>query len=79
MAFPDFVAMIGKVLAIEVTFTPTETSGLPALDEMLVAQSEYNSLYNATPVPNPDLVALGVKFGTIKEFMETEAKKHIGA
>jgi hypothetical protein len=29
-------------------------------------------------VPNPDLVALGVKFGTIQEFLETEVKPRFG-
>ncbi|KAJ7867644.1 hypothetical protein B0H13DRAFT_1897484 [Mycena leptocephala] len=32
-------------------------------------------LYSTTPVPNPELVALGPKFGTIEEFMGTEVKK----
>jgi hypothetical protein len=32
-------------------------------------------LYSTTPVPNPELVALGPKFGTMEEFMGTEVKK----
>jgi hypothetical protein len=39
-----------------------------------LAHAEYSGLYGATPVPNPELVALGVKFGTVEEFMETELK-----
>lgn len=38
------------------------------------ALAEYSGLYTATPVPNPDLAALGVKFGTVEEFLETEVK-----
>jgi len=29
-------------------------------------------MYTDTPVPNPALVALGVKFGTMEEFIKTE-------
>lgn len=29
-------------------------------------------MYKDTPVPNPDLVALGVKFGTLDELIATE-------
>jgi hypothetical protein len=29
-------------------------------------------VYNDTPIPNPDLVALGVKFGTVEEFIQKE-------
>jgi hypothetical protein len=29
-------------------------------------------MYNDTPIPNPDLVALGVKFGTVEEFIQKE-------
>jgi hypothetical protein len=39
------------------------------------AQTEYNGFYTSTPIPNPDLTALGAKFGTIEEFVETELKK----
>jgi hypothetical protein len=39
-----------------------------------LAHAEYSGLYGTTPVPNPELVALGVKFGTVEEFMETELK-----
>jgi hypothetical protein len=28
--------------------------------------------FNDTPVPNPDLVALGVQFGSMEEFVKTE-------
>ncbi|KAJ7123608.1 hypothetical protein C8R44DRAFT_840549 [Mycena epipterygia] len=75
MTLPDLAAMTAKALGVEVTFTSIATTGIPQVDEMFAAHSEYNGLYTATPVPNPDLVALGVKFGTMDEFME-EVKKH---
>ncbi|KAJ6585549.1 hypothetical protein B0H19DRAFT_1110029 [Mycena capillaripes] len=78
MTYPDLTAMVSKALGVEVTFTSIASSGIPTLDEMFAAQAEYNGLYTATPVPNPDLVALGAKFGTMEEFMETEVKKRFG-
>jgi hypothetical protein len=35
-------------------------------------------MYNDTPIPNPDLVALGVKFGSMEEFIETEIVPRFG-
>ncbi|KAJ7705002.1 hypothetical protein B0H17DRAFT_1193491 [Mycena rosella] len=41
------------------------------------AHAEYSGFYTATPVPNPDLVALGVQFGTIEEFLDMEVKPRL--
>ncbi|KAJ7628190.1 hypothetical protein DFH06DRAFT_1338643 [Mycena polygramma] len=80
---PNMAAGIKK----EVTFTPVPTSGTCELDEssffpcainytkLNSAQFLYQAkigMYNTTPVPNPDLVALGVKFGTPEEFVQKE-------
>jgi len=80
MTYPDFAAMASKALGVEVTFTSVPTLGIPLLDEGFAAQSEYNGLpgYTGTPVPNPELIALGAKFGTMEEFVETEMKKRFG-
>ncbi|KAJ7107744.1 hypothetical protein C8R44DRAFT_834198 [Mycena epipterygia] len=63
-------------LGKEVTFTSAETSGFVELDEMvcvaLLAIAVDIGMYTDTPVPNPELVALGVKFGSIEEFIKTE-------
>ncbi|KAJ7751739.1 hypothetical protein DFH07DRAFT_825976 [Mycena maculata] len=75
ITFPDLAARVAKTLGVQVTFTSVATSGVPILDEMFAAQSEYNGFHTATAIPNPDLVALGAKFGTIEKFMETEVKK----
>ncbi|KAJ7490659.1 hypothetical protein FB451DRAFT_1220682 [Mycena latifolia] len=72
--YAELAARTGKVLDVEVTFTTAPSTGIPAVDEMYSAHAKFGGLYNATPVPNPDLVALGVKFGTIEEFLETEVK-----
>ncbi|KAJ7776282.1 hypothetical protein B0H16DRAFT_1712658 [Mycena metata] len=78
LTFPDLATMISKALGVEVTFTSVPTCGIPMIDEMFAAHAEYNGLYTSTPVPNPDLVALGAKFGTMEEFVETEIKKRFG-
>ncbi|KAK7014254.1 hypothetical protein R3P38DRAFT_2545188, partial [Favolaschia claudopus] len=36
------------------------------------AQAAYDGFYTSTPVPNPDLVALGAKFATADDFILTE-------
>ncbi|KAJ7745968.1 hypothetical protein B0H14DRAFT_2406623 [Mycena olivaceomarginata] len=66
--------LAGQALGATVTFTTLPPMGLPPMDEMFLAHAEYSGLYGATPVPNPELVALGVKFSTVEEFMETELK-----
>ncbi|KAJ7082957.1 hypothetical protein C8R44DRAFT_688380 [Mycena epipterygia] len=78
MPYAELAALTGKVLGVEVTFTTGPPRGLPELDEMFAAHAEYSRLYTATPVPNPDLVALGVTFGTIEEFLEGEVKPRFG-
>ncbi|KAJ7769126.1 hypothetical protein DFH07DRAFT_880539 [Mycena maculata] len=76
--YSELATMTGKTLGTEVTFTTAPPMGMAPIDEMFSAHAEYSGLYTATPVPNPDLVALGVKFGTIEEFLETEVKPRFG-
>ncbi|KAJ7142840.1 NAD(P)-binding protein [Mycena epipterygia] len=71
ITYPQFAAAIAKAIGKEVTFTPLETSGLMEADEMFLFQAKFG-MYTDTPVPNPALVALGVKFGSMEEFIETE-------
>ncbi|KAF8181933.1 hypothetical protein K438DRAFT_1937900 [Mycena galopus ATCC 62051] len=73
ISYPEFAGIISKALGKEVTFTSI-TTGIEALDTMFAGQAAYNGLYT-TPVPNPGLVALGAKFGTLEEFVEMEVKK----
>ncbi|KAJ6621015.1 hypothetical protein B0H10DRAFT_1945653 [Mycena sp. CBHHK59/15] len=72
ITYPAFAQLLAKALETEVTFTPLETSGMEELDEMYGYQAKVG-MYTTTPVPNPDLVALGVEFGTLEEFIQTEA------
>ncbi|KAF7362885.1 NmrA domain-containing protein [Mycena venus] len=69
--YPEFAAAIAKAIKKEVTFVPVESAGMAELDEMFLFQAKIG-MYTSTPFPNPDLVALGVKFGTMEEFIKTE-------
>jgi hypothetical protein len=40
--------------------------------------AENNGLYTDTPIPNPELVALGAKVSTVEEFLEVEVKTRYG-
>ncbi|KAJ7191457.1 NAD(P)-binding protein [Mycena pura] len=71
VTYPQFAAAIGRAIGKEVTFTPLKTSGTEELDEMYTFEAKLG-MYNDTPVPNPKLVALGVKFGTLEEFIAAE-------
>ncbi|KAJ6544278.1 hypothetical protein B0H19DRAFT_1309580 [Mycena capillaripes] len=74
----EVAALTAKALGVEVTFTTAPPTGMAPLDEMFSALAEYSGLYTATPVPNPDLLALGMKFSTIEEFLEVEVKARFG-
>ncbi|KAJ7724712.1 hypothetical protein DFH07DRAFT_946306 [Mycena maculata] len=69
--YPQFAAAIAKAIGKKVTFTPVESAGIAELDEMFLFQAKIG-MYKETPVPNPDLVALGVQFGSMEEFIKTE-------
>ncbi|KAJ7890869.1 NAD(P)-binding protein [Mycena olivaceomarginata] len=68
---PEFAAAIAKGIGKDVTFLAPESAGLPEFDDMASYQSKFG-MYNSTAVPNPDLVALGVEFGTLEEFVQKE-------
>ncbi|KAJ7148356.1 NAD(P)-binding protein [Mycena filopes] len=69
--FPQLAAAVAAGIKKEVTFTSPETAGRVQLDEMFLLQANIG-LYPNAPTANPDLVALGVKFGTLEEFVEKE-------
>ncbi|KAF7361027.1 NmrA domain-containing protein [Mycena sanguinolenta] len=85
---PDAHTNHPTVLDVEVTFITAPPTGVPALDDMArppcyptihwMGVLEYGPWYKETPIPNPDLVALGMKFSTIEEFLETEVKPRFG-
>ncbi|KAJ7889514.1 NAD(P)-binding protein [Mycena olivaceomarginata] len=67
--YPQFAEAIAKAIKKEVKFVALETAGLVEFDEMFLYQAKIG-MYNDTPIPNPDLVTLGVKFGTVEEFIQ---------
>ncbi|KAK6980986.1 NmrA domain-containing protein, partial [Favolaschia claudopus] len=69
--YPEFAAAIAKAIKKEVKFISLESAGNEEYDEMFAFQAKVG-FYLDTPVPNPDLVALGVNFGTVEEFVERE-------
>ncbi|KAK7040532.1 NmrA domain-containing protein [Favolaschia claudopus] len=75
ISFSEFAEKVSKALGREVTFATAPPMGHPVYDGMYEALAEYQGFYTSTPVPNPDLVALGAKFGTVEELVETEIKK----
>ncbi|KAJ7738368.1 hypothetical protein B0H16DRAFT_1570618 [Mycena metata] len=78
ISYAKLTEMTGKALGVEVTFTTGPPTGMAAMDDMYAAHAEYSGLYTATPIPNPDLVALGVQLGTIEDFLEAEVKPRFG-
>ncbi|KAJ6532385.1 hypothetical protein B0H19DRAFT_1272681 [Mycena capillaripes] len=69
--YSKLAAAIAAAIKKEVTLTQLETAGLVELDEMFLWMAQFG-MYPNTPDPNPDLVALGVKFGTLEEFIQKE-------
>ncbi|KAJ6485370.1 NAD(P)-binding protein [Mycena vitilis] len=68
--YTEFAAAIAKGIKKDVKFIPVETAGLAEIDEMFEFQAK--GVFQDTPFPNPELVALGVKFGSLDEFVKTE-------
>ncbi|KAJ7017441.1 hypothetical protein C8F04DRAFT_1094105 [Mycena alexandri] len=77
ITYAELAARTAKVLGVQVTYTNTPPTGIPPLDEMWAFLAEYNGYYT-TPIPNPDLLALGMKFSTVDEFLEVEVRARYG-
>ncbi|KAJ7259126.1 NAD(P)-binding protein [Mycena haematopus] len=69
--YPELAAAIATAIKKPVTFVSGETAGMLEIDEMYLVQAKFG-MYLDTPFPNPDLVALGVKFPTMEEFIQKE-------
>ncbi|KAJ7636570.1 hypothetical protein FB45DRAFT_864599 [Roridomyces roridus] len=64
--YPEFAAAIATV------FSNLKSLLLLTSRAMQFSFQTKIGLYRHTPFPNPDLVALGVKFGTMEEFIQAE-------
>ncbi|KAJ7488168.1 hypothetical protein FB451DRAFT_1553637 [Mycena latifolia] len=78
MTYVELAEKTAKVLGAPVTYTPGPALGFPPIDEAWAFTAEYDGFYTDTPIPNPELVALGVKFSTVEEFLEVEVKTRYG-
>ncbi|KAJ7162902.1 hypothetical protein C8R46DRAFT_954228 [Mycena filopes] len=77
MTYSELTAKMAAALGVEVTCTVAPPTGIPAIDEMWEFLAEYEGYYSA-PIPNPEMVALGMKFSTVEEFLEVELKARYG-
>ncbi|KAK7042199.1 NmrA domain-containing protein [Favolaschia claudopus] len=78
MSYAKLAEMTAQVLGKEVSYVAGPSTGLAPVDQMWLAAAEYSGLYTETLIPNPDLVALGVKLSTVEEFLQTEVKARYG-
>ncbi|KAF7360735.1 NmrA domain-containing protein [Mycena venus] len=67
--YTELAAAIAIAIKKEVKFVPVETAGNAEIDEMFLFQAKVPV---KTPSPNPDLVALGVKFASLSDFVQKE-------
>ncbi|KAJ7641255.1 hypothetical protein FB45DRAFT_899778 [Roridomyces roridus] len=74
LSYTDLAERIEKALGVPISVTFPSTSGNAVRDAMLASHAEYNGLYTSTPVPNPELVELGARLGTVDELVEEVRK-----
>jgi uncharacterized protein YbjT (DUF2867 family) len=74
MSYAELAELLEKALGKPVKFVSPPTAGMEELDEMYAYQSEFGT-YRDSEIPDPRLIALGVKFSTIQEFIDQEVKK----
>jgi len=72
--YTEFAGLLEKALGKPVKFVSPPTTGMEETDEMFAYQSEIG-MYRDSVIPDPRLIALGVKFSTIQEFIDQEVKK----
>ncbi|KAJ6505548.1 hypothetical protein C8R45DRAFT_1182171 [Mycena sanguinolenta] len=78
ISYGKLAELTAKALGVEVTYTTAPPLGFVPMDEMWDALAEFGWYTADTPVPNPDLVALGAKFSTVEDFLEVEVKPRYG-
>ncbi|KAJ7063932.1 hypothetical protein C8F01DRAFT_1129901 [Mycena amicta] len=73
-SFGEVAKAFSDAIGVPVEFISAPPSGMLFADEMWSTTKELDGLYADVPVPNPELVKLGVKLGTLEEFVESEIK-----
>ncbi|KAF9237366.1 hypothetical protein BU15DRAFT_88804 [Melanogaster broomeanus] len=76
MTYTEYAAVIQKALGKPVHFVSGPSCGMQELDDMYEFQSEFG-LYPHTPIPDPRLERLGVKFNSMEAFAQEELKKSL--
>ncbi|KIM73992.1 hypothetical protein PILCRDRAFT_828638 [Piloderma croceum F 1598] len=76
VTFSKLAEIVEKAIGKPVKFISIETCGNEELDEMYQYQNDGKFLSDRE-VPDPDLVALGVKFATLEEFAEKYLKPRL--
>ncbi|KIJ12333.1 hypothetical protein PAXINDRAFT_163925 [Paxillus involutus ATCC 200175] len=74
LTYTEYAAVIEKALGKPVRFVSGPPSGMQELDEMYEFQSEFG-MYPHTPIPDPRLERLGVKFNSMEAYAQEELKK----
>ncbi|KZV80785.1 NmrA-domain-containing protein [Exidia glandulosa HHB12029] len=73
----DWYKIIETTLGKKVNVTWLPTVNYKMFDDMYDSVKEFE-WYKGRQVPDPGLVALGVKFGTLEDFVRTEIKPYLG-
>ncbi|KZV90320.1 NmrA-domain-containing protein [Exidia glandulosa HHB12029] len=73
----DWYEIIETTLGRKVNVTWLPTMNLKMLDDMYDSAKEFE-WYKNRQIPDPGLVALGVKFGALEDFVRQELKPHLG-
>ncbi|KAF7973254.1 hypothetical protein HWV62_15771 [Athelia sp. TMB] len=73
ITFPEFAEVLSKAIGKPVEVVSPPTTGVKELDIMNAYASDIG-LYRDVVLPDPRLVALGVKFATIEDFAQERAK-----
>ncbi|KAJ7302719.1 hypothetical protein DFH08DRAFT_1089644 [Mycena albidolilacea] len=69
--YTELAAAFTTAINKEVKFIQVESAGIAEVDEMFLSQAKTPA-FKIIPFPNPDLIAFGVKFTTLDEFVQKE-------
>jgi nucleoside-diphosphate-sugar epimerase len=70
----EFVNALNQVLEKKVNYLHVETTGQEGMDQVFDYTNSYG-YYPSVTTPDPNLVDLGAKFGTVKEFIRTNKER----
>jgi hypothetical protein len=74
----EYMSILERVLEKKVNYIHVETTGLEAADQIADFQREYG-WYSAISAPDPRLLELGAKFGTVEQFVRENKERLLAA